>query len=374
MIARAHTLNSPLRLAVDGRVLDDRYHGIGRITEALLRQWAGRRDVDVTVFVRGTQQSVRFDLAALIEGSGFRRAAFDASLTSPAQWWRWPKALRRAGVEAALFPYHLGAAVAGPCRRYAFVHDCIFETDRSFAPDARTRFLYTSLTRVVIRRSHVLTPSRASADEIARRYGVSVGDSAVVRWGVDASFEVAARTATVDGLTMPTTYHLHVGARRPHKNVVTLIEALALLPASDSLVLVGTVDSRWPDPVTDAARRLGVVDRILHIPNVSEEGLRAAYAGARTFLYPSVVEGFGLPLLEAMAAGVPVVASDIPVFREVAGDAAEFVAPRDPIAWAAAVVDLRDGRRRTAAIERGRAHVAHATWEAAGERALAAMA
>ena len=354
-------------------MLDERYHGIARVTEALLRQWAGRADVDVTVFVRAGQRSERFDLPALIEGSGFRRAAFDTALTSPAQWWRWPGALRRAEVDAALFPYHLGAALAGPCRRYAIIHDCIFEADPSFAPDARTRLLYTWVTRAVIRRTHVLTPSRASADEITRVYGATLSDAAVIPWGVDPSFEGAATRSTVDGLTMPATYHLHVGARRPHKNVATLVEALALLPASQSLALVGTVDSRWPDSVVDAARRLGVADRVLHIPHVSEEGLKALYAGARTFLYPSLVEGFGLPLLEAMAAGVPVVASDIPVFREVAGEAAVFVAPNEPAAWAAAVNVLRDDHRRAEVIELGREHAARATWLAAGASALAAV-
>src|SRR5687767_12293625 len=76
------------RLGVDGRVLDDRYHGIGRVTEALLRSLAGRSDVDVVVFLRREQRSRRFDVTALTAGLGHTTATFDCPLDSPLQWLR----------------------------------------------------------------------------------------------------------------------------------------------------------------------------------------------------------------------------------------------------------------------------------------------
>ena len=96
------------------------------------------------------------------------------------------------------------------------------------------------------------------------------------------------------------------------------------------------------DPVPELIRRLGLDDRVLWFGHVDDEQLRGLYAGASAYLYPSLVEGVGLPLLEAMACGTPVVASDIPVFREFGGGAALYVDALDPHGWARAVRTLSD--------------------------------
>jgi glycosyltransferase involved in cell wall biosynthesis len=124
----------------------------------------------------------------------------------------------------------------------------------------------------------------------------------------------------------------------------------------------------WPDPTLELARELGVSHRILEFAGVSEPDLATLYRSARALLYPSLVEGYGLPLLEAMAAGVPVIASDVPVFREVAGDAAMLVPPFDTSAWVSAIIDLDDPGRRDALIAAGRRRAAAATWDRAADR------
>lgn len=363
------------RLGVDGRVLDDRYHGIGRVTEALLREMSLRPDVDVVVFLRPGQESRRFDLAALTEGLGHGRAPLDGSLTSPLQWLRWPGALRAAGVESVLFPYNLGAALSGPARRFAIVHDCILESDARFAPNAVTRWSYMAVTRAVLSRCGVIAPSAASARALHEVYRRPTDSMTVIPWGVDAdTFAVPVGDPRSRGSgARRGPYLLHVGARRPHKNVVTLIRALARLPEEIRLVLVGSVDERMPDPVPATAAALGVEHRIEHLPQVSDADLAALYRGAHVFVFPSLVEGYGLPLLEAMAAGAPVVASDIPVFREVAGEAAELVAAEDPEAWADAVTRLGDPRRRTALVDRGRDRAQTASWARAADQLIAAV-
>ena len=365
----------PLRLAVDGRVLDDRYHGIGRITEAALREMAKRADVHVTLFVSRHQKSTRFSVDELIESSGFIRAQFDLPLTSPRQFVAWPSALKRVGAEAALFPYHLGASVLGGrgVSRSSIVHDCILEASPEFAPDNRTRLLYKTLTRVVVRRTTIVTPSHASANEIRRNYGVVV-DGGVVPWGVDPSFaRPASPIGEVNGVMLPKHYYLHVGARRPHKNVETLVRALPHMPATENLVLVGSADERWPDPLPKLIRSCGVTGRVIRLSGVSESDLLRVYAGAKAFLYPSLVEGFGLPLLEAMAARLPVVASNIPVFREVAGDAALFAPPLDPEAWATSVKLLDDAACRQSIVDAGTNRARNATWESAVDLLLEAL-
>lgn len=218
-------------LALDGRVLSDEYHGIGRLAEMLLHRLAGSAEFEVTVFVRPGQRSRRFDIDGLIEGLGYRRAHFDLPLTSPMQWIRWPAALRRVGATVTISPYSLGGPVVGGGRRGTFVHDCIMETDARFAPDRRTRALYMMHTAMMARRNRVLTRSSASARDIERFYRVPVRDWQVIPGGVDETFARGARPATsIDGQDLPATYVLQVGARRPHKNVAGLVRVLPLLP------------------------------------------------------------------------------------------------------------------------------------------------
>jgi glycosyltransferase involved in cell wall biosynthesis len=129
-------------------------------------------------------------------------------------------------------------------------------------------------------------------------------------------------------------YVLYVGSLMPHKNVDTLVRAFALDGIDHDLVLVG--------PVTDAERRhlddlvaeLGCARRVRHVGWVDDDELGRRYAGASAVAIPSVHEGFGLPVLEAMQLGVPVVASDIPAFREIGGGHVQLVAhPLDPRSW-----------------------------------------
>lgn len=371
-----------LRVGVDARVLDDRYHGIGRSTFELVSAAAqAHPHWKLVLFLNDTQRTDRFDLDALLARPNVTTARFDHELTSVGQYLRWPAALRAAGVDVALFPYHLGAALTGRARRFGVVHDCILEADPRFAPDRRTRLLYMLLTAAVVRRTRVLTPSRASADDIARIYRVRRGADrfGVIRWGVGDGFAVDRPAPTeVNGLPIDRPYLLHVGARRPHKNVGHLVRVLHRLPAEYRLVLVGSPDPRWPDDVDDLVAAHGLGDRVLQPGKVSEADLVGLYAGAAAFVYPSLIEGFGLPLLEAFAAGAPVVASDIPVFREVAEGAALLCPPNDPQAWAAAITSLGSApsadpgddpvsRRRAELVAAGRERAARATWARAAD-------
>jgi glycosyltransferase involved in cell wall biosynthesis len=294
-------------------------------------------------------------------------------MTAISQQYFWPRALRRARIDISLFPYHLSAPLIGGGQRNVIVHDCIFEEDARYAPDRKTRDLYRLLTRAIVHRANVLTPSAASAAQITKHYRVKVGAEAVLPWGVTAAApELSAETASAR-LVLPQRYYLHVGAHRPHKNVDLLIRAIAEFEPDEHLVLVGAEDERWPSAAVALARTLGVADRLVRLDSVTEAQLAQLYTGATAFLYPSLVEGFGLPLLEAMAAGVPVIASDIPVFREVAGDAALLVPPRNLPAWTHALKELRDATVRQEFIAKGYRRAQQATWQRAASRLVDAL-
>ncbi len=155
-------------------------------------------------------------------------------------------------------------------------------------------------------------------------------------------------------------YVLHVGTLEPRKNVQRLVEATEMLPECQ-LVLVG--GSGWSDgPIRAAIAQAG--DRVRHIPYVSGPDLRALYEGATLFAFPSLYEGFGMPVLEAMAAGVPVLCADIPVLREAGGEAASYVDPLDTDAIAGGIEALlADPVARERMIEQGRTQVTRFSWQ-----------
>jgi glycosyltransferase involved in cell wall biosynthesis len=132
-----------------------------------------------------------------------------------------------------------------------------------------------------------------------------------------------------------------VGLIRPRKNITTLLSAVrqahALWRERFTLVMAGPRDSRFID-VAREARALGIPGMVVQTGVIPDEELRVLYKHASMVVLPSLVEGFGFPILEGMASGTPVIASDIPVHREVAGDAALLVPPRDVDAWGDALV------------------------------------
>ena len=167
----------------------------------------------------------------------------------------------------------------------------------------------------------------------------------------------------------PGKYLLAVGELTPRKNLTTLISAFraARLPEEVELLLVG------PDGYAAQSVAAQVGGRVQALGRVDDEQLASLYAGAIAFCFPTIAEGFGLPVLEAMQHGTPVLASDLPVLHEVAHDAAHYVAALDVVAWSRALEDIvSDGDRRREMATRGRAVAAGRTWAVTAAATLAA--
>jgi glycosyltransferase involved in cell wall biosynthesis len=259
------------------------------------------------------------------------------------------------------------------------VHDLIhlrFPGQRTRLELAYARWMIGRATRLAAR---VLAVSETTASELAERFGVERGRVDVIVNGVDDAFRrelpEAELAATLAGLGLAPGYLLFVGNPKPHKNLERLLEAYAQLRAGRAatpvLVLAGDRDGdRSPVPGWIAAAGLeGSVVRLGHLP---AERLPALYRGAAVLVQPSLWEGFGLPVAEAMAAGVPVVAAERGALPEVAGDAARMVDPDDPAAIAAAIAGLLDDPAATAELgRRGRARAAAYRWQETARRTLA---
>jgi glycosyltransferase involved in cell wall biosynthesis len=280
--------------------------------------------------------------------------------------------LDQLGARVFFSPYHPFTPLAAPCPVVSVVHDCIFEENPAFAGGRLRQLAYVLLSRLSLMRASAITVPSLATSNAVRRYYPGMVVSQVVSNGV------TIRTAGDDGnasveecrarFGLPDRYVLHVGARRPHKNQRLLIDVLKRLDPAISLVLVGDHDPRMEDQVAGYIKQLGLAERVLELERVEDRFMGGLYSGAEAFLFPSFAEGFGIPPLEAMVAGTPVVASAIPVLAEVCRDGAVYVSPYDPLGWVNAVEQiLSDPTAAKALTERGMLVANEATWKRGGQ-------
>ncbi len=197
----------------------------------------------------------------------------------------------------------------------------------------------------------VLTPSRETAADAIRLAAVDPGRVRVVPWA-------APDPVTPEGPPADGRYVLVAGAIEPHKNAGLALEAIAGAAPGVRLVMAGPWSPRRAARLRGHAARVGADRRVEWLGLLPAARLAAIRAGALAVLVPSRKEGFGLPVLEAMAAGVPVLATDTPALREVGGDAATYLPVTDPGPWSRAITELAedpDLRERRAAAGRERA-------------------
>jgi alpha-1,3-rhamnosyl/mannosyltransferase len=262
------------------------------------------------------------------------------------------------------------------------VHDCILERYPQYVPSAALRRMYAAQTQLSVRRANaVLTVSEATRQDVRRFYPEAAGKLRVIGGAVDARFQPVHDAAVLEEVRrryrLPERFVLTVGAGRPHKNVGMVVEAMARLDRAyaPALVVAGEPDERFPDEVMERARVRGLGDRIVRAGFVRDEDLPALYSLAEVFVFPSLVEGYGLPPLEAMACGTPVVASNASSIPEVVGDAALSFDPEDVSQLARHIARLlSDSRLRADLVARGEQRAAEMTWDRVAQETLAAYA
>ena len=337
-----------MRIALDGREL-----------RAGVRTGIRRYGVEVlrAAVSRGLSCVVYGDRSTRLEPPlpGVSLSVLDGAWT---QWWdqvTLPRALRRDGADVFLSPYYK-APLAAPCPTVVTIHDLFF-----IGYPGRQRPLYdATMTRLArlyaCRADAVVADSEHSRGEIVRRLGLPAERVTVIPVGLGPEFaptELSAAQRARYGLRGP--YVLYVGNFLPHKNLPRLLRAWAALPEwlrlTHQLVLAGGDRTRQPALGAEAAS-LGLGDVVAFPGLVDDADLPALDAGATAFVLPSLEEGFGLPALEAMACGTPVVASRRGALPEVVGDAGLLVDAESQSAFTTAllrVLDAPDERAQLAA-------------------------
>ncbi len=262
-----------------------------------------------------------------------------------------------------------------------FVYDLSFLHFPEFATDKSRDFLARFVPASIQRADHVFTISEFSKREIIAAYGAPEGKITVAEPGVDLErFHPVAdgeRAVARERYGLPESYLLSVGTLEPRKNVGGLLAAFRMLPArlrrEYPLVVTGGRGWREREIVADI-EALAAKGEAVWTGYVPKEDLTAIYAGATLFVFPSFYEGWGMPVVEAMACGVPVVTSSSSSLPEAAGDAAVTVDPHDSEALAAAIERvLENGALREQMVRKGLEQASRFSWRRSAEKLLGAI-
>lgn len=269
-------------------------------------------------------------------------------------------------------------------KQYVFtMHDTgMFAHPEFYHPSVRIR-LNGLLKRGVSRAARILCVSETARSLVSEQFKIHPDRTVAVHNGVSDQFrplpadETAEALARKFGLRAP--YVLFVGQLKLRsKNIIRLLEGFARFRQSGNenvrLVLAGrrpTHEPYSPTLLDEEIERLKLKEHILELGHVADEDLPLLYNGAEVFLFPTLWEGFGLPVVEAMACGTPVITSNVSCLPEVAGDAAVFVNPHSVDEIAAALDQVfNDEDLRQSLREKGLARAAHFTWKSAAQKTL----
>lgn len=362
------------RVGIDARKLTD--FGIGSYVRNLVESIARRPEAQAyafRIYVRGEDRAALPDLP-----ENFTVVEEDSPGYSISELTRFAWRLLRDRLDL----FHATHYVIPPlarARAVVTIHDIIHVLYPQFLPN-RAALIYA---RVMIRRAlkradRILTVSYNSKRDLVDYFGIPPARIDVVYNGVASRFRADVPRAERDRVAarygLPRPYLLFLGGEKPHKNVRNVIRAFAearrerALP--HCLVLAGPMP-RNRNRVEALISALEL-DGCVHRPGiVPEEDLPGLYAGADAFLYPTLYEGFGLPVIEAMACGVPVLTSSTSALQEVAGGYAYLVDPMDVSAIARGIVTLAtDPARRAEFAELGRRRARDFSWDRAAEQTL----
>lgn len=323
-----------LRVGIDGRVFQSPAAGVRRYATELVAALRTQPAPPELVALGG-------DAASVPAGIGHLEEPWHPPGRPGWVLFGLPRAAARARVDVLHAPAYTAPFVS-PVPVVLTIHDVSYERHPEWYPyrrDLARRAFYRWSARSA---SHVLTDSAFSRSEIVIAYRIPPERITVAPLGVSAGF--ASRAATSRSLPpgVRGPYLLHVGDLHERRNLGTVVTATVAAgrgvdPASRPVLVLAGVDRGVGDALTAIAVAAGEPEAVLRLGSVDEDTLRALYAAATALVYPSRYEGFGLPVLEAMACGTPVLASRAASMPEVLGDAGLLLDPDAVEDWTAAI-------------------------------------
>lgn len=370
------------RIGIDVTAAITQGGGIGRYTRELVRALIEVDDGYTYHFFSARQPqtlpvpdpvpvaaNVRYHPAPLNE-RWLYRLWYRLRLPLPVQWVTGPLDLFHS-------PDFVLPPVSGNIPTLLTVHDLSFVYYPEVFPSVLVSYLNKVVPWSIRRASHVLADSRATKEDLRRLWQVADEKITVLYSGVNDAFRpitdpngIAAVRARYDLGTAP--YILSVGTVQPRKNYQMAIRAFASIAADwpHNLVVAGGKGWLYDEMMVEIERQ-GLDGRVRFVGFVADTDLPLLYNGATLFVFPSLYEGFGLPLLEAMACGVPVLTSDASSLPEVVGEAAVQLSPHQQAAWSSAMHELLSSvERRQHLIDAGFRRAQRFTWHRAARQLL----
>jgi len=361
-----------MRVAFDARtILDQPRRGIGKTLLTLYRHMARLKpDWRFFAFHRSHDAPVRLLHEPNIEPI---RIEMPGDRVDAWQRWRLPIAAWRHGADVLHCPANTSPGWC-PIPLVVTIHDLIPLLSPETVNPVETLRFEQGVRSAARRAARVICPSRYTASVLRKRLAVPHEQIEVVPWAVDDELDeidVAAVDHLMARYDLDGPFVLHFGASDPRKNTQRVLEAWALIEPyirrRVRLMVVGLTRDAV-DRFGVVAQRLGVGDEIRCAHFLPDADVNLLLAASTCLVYPSLAEGFGMPLLEAFAAGTPALASDRTSLPEVAGDACCMVDPEDVVGISRALRNiLRDGEYRATLQQRGKARLAEYSWERSAE-------
>jgi len=353
-----------MKVLFDGRVCCDHFTGVGRYAFGLVRHLAPAfPGIDFTVAWNPNLPNGRFDWdpvrslgnVTLVSCAGSGLGLLDSIPLHAIA--------RRVRPDVLQAPYFT-SAVLSPVPTVVTIHDVTpFATGHDRWRHGVARW---GIRRAARSASFVVTPTEAVRNQVIDRLGVDPARIVSIPEGVEPLPDGGLH----DPALAASPYVLFVGVHKPHKNLARLLDAMALaFPEGEVRLVLAGPSSTFTAELRRHAASLGIARRVVFTGPLDDARLGALYRSAAALALVSFEEGFGLPLAEAMSMRVPVVASDLPVLREVCGEAALYVDPRSPSSIAAALVEALARRNGAAArLDHGTRRAAALSWPALAPR------
>lgn len=352
-----------MRVGIDARFVGPEGTGLGKYTEKLI---ANLQKIDTkndyVIFLRKTNWSY-----LKLNATNFQKKLADVPWYSLEEQFKMPAIYNQANLDLLHVP-HFNVPIFYRKKFVVTIHDLIHHhfsqestTTRNYLLFKAKRIAYKMVIASAVRRSQkIIVPSNFVKSEIADNFKIKPEKIVVTYEAAEEEYQTFKKQSFGD-------YILYVGNAYPHKNLNTLLDALKILSTNYKLsrtsLTIVSPRSVFTERLENEVEKRSLKNKIKIIGYQEPAKLAKVFASARAYIFPSLSEGFGIPGLNAMAAGVPVIASKIPTLREIYQDAAVYFDPKDSkdIAQTISTV-LNSSKKRQELIERGQKQVKKYSW------------